>query len=66
MTDSIVARDGIEPPNRLWRALRLATDGDENGLYGGILREPQTMEADGVWQCEAAAEYGPGRVGTEE
>jgi hypothetical protein len=32
-----------------------------------IVKEPRTMEADDVWQCEAAREYGPGRVlGTDE
>jgi hypothetical protein len=30
---------GLEPTNGLWRALCLATDGDENQLDGGVLWE---------------------------
>ena len=57
---------GLEPTNGLWRALCLATDGDEKDSTARYCREPQTIEVDDVWQFEAAREYGPGRVGTDE
>ena len=38
----------------------------KSGLARRYRGEPQTREVDDVWQCEAAREYGPGRVGTDE
>jgi len=40
--------------------------GMKSGSMPGYCGEPQTMEVDDVWQCEAVREYGPGRVGTDE
>ena len=57
---------GLEPANGLWRALRLATDGDEKWLARRYRGEPQTIEVEDVWHFEAAREYGPERVGTDE
>ena len=57
---------GLEPANGLWRALSLATDGDEKDSTAQYCGAPQTMKVDDVWQYEAAREYGPGRVGTDE
>jgi hypothetical protein len=34
--------------------------------YRDIVGAPQTTKVDDVWQYEAAREYGPGRVGTDE
>jgi hypothetical protein len=40
--------------------------GMKTSLMVGYCGKPQTMEVDDVWQFEAAREYGPGRVGTDE
>jgi len=40
--------------------------GMKNGVTARYCGEPQTIEVDDVWQFEAAREYGPGRVGTDE
>jgi hypothetical protein len=45
---------------------RLATDGDEKESISRYCGAPQTTKVDDVWQYEAAREYGPGRVGTDE
>ena len=50
---------GLEPANSLWRE---PDSSPQMGIKRAIVKEPRTTEADDVWQCEAAREYGPGRV----
>jgi hypothetical protein len=52
---------GLEPANGLWRALRLATDGDEKGVDGEILWE---VADDG--RRARAGGCGASKVGTTE
>jgi hypothetical protein len=44
----------------------LPQTGMKSGSVQRYREEPQTIEVDDVWQLEAAREYGPGRVGTDE
>ena len=54
--------------NGIWRALRLATEGDENGFEQRDVRDSRgRWRPVAVWHCEAVCECGPERfLGREE
>jgi len=61
------AGDGTR--TREWAMARTAVwpqTGMKRNRYRDIVGAPQTTKVDDVWQYEAAREYGPGRVGTDE
>jgi hypothetical protein len=55
----------LEPANEGWRALRLATDGDENGAWMRDIHSCKRWRPLMVWHYEAVRECGPERVGTD-